>query len=542
MSEHFQPGQHPDADMLSAFAEDALPAHEREETLLHLAECADCRSIVFLAQDAVVEDAPAPEPVPQLVPARKRWFFGWRLASTAAGVLACVVLVAIYAPHFFSRGNQVASNSSAPVSPSQTGPQSEVHPDSNGVVSSIASNNAAQSSASQGVDRRTVQALPARGRQTADLKQKNQPPEQVTGSNAVAGIVVPRRMDANNATGAAGGIGMGQGEHVIGSLDEKTSAAPPMQDASRNAFASAASTVAAQQATTSGMIQSAPAPVLHANYGPAQDTNQANDLAMVNAQSITSNVSMKKTPTPQQQFNLPSHLETVSAISDARLVLAIDSAGKLFASRDAGRHWKSIAPRWTGHAVRVNIASPIELDKMAPPAVHVPPSAKAAPADEDSALKVPMPQRISGNAGLAGVVTDPSGAVVPYATVTVTSQQTAQSIVVRTDGGGKYSVQNLVPGMYTVNAQSPGFKAQTINGIEVSTSETVVINFRLEIGSASQTVEVASDSASLQTETPAIGVMVESQSMAISKPAAFELTTDNGEVWISTDGHHWKRK
>ncbi len=57
MSDLLQPGQHPDADQLSVFVEQALPPHEREQILAHLAICPDCRSIVFLTlpplEDAV---------------------------------------------------------------------------------------------------------------------------------------------------------------------------------------------------------------------------------------------------------------------------------------------------------------------------------------------------------------------------------------------------------------------------------------------------------------------------------------------------------
>ena len=57
MSELLQSGQHPDADQLSAFLEHALPAHEQEETLAHLAICPHCRSIVALSM-------PTADPLP----------------------------------------------------------------------------------------------------------------------------------------------------------------------------------------------------------------------------------------------------------------------------------------------------------------------------------------------------------------------------------------------------------------------------------------------------------------------------------------------
>lgn len=60
MTEHLQPGPHLDADQLAAFAEGVLPAHEREACLLHLAGCAACREVLFLAQAASEEPVSAP--------------------------------------------------------------------------------------------------------------------------------------------------------------------------------------------------------------------------------------------------------------------------------------------------------------------------------------------------------------------------------------------------------------------------------------------------------------------------------------------------
>ena len=49
MSDLTQFGQHPDADQLTAFVEHALPPHEREQTLAHLATCEHCRAVVALS-------------------------------------------------------------------------------------------------------------------------------------------------------------------------------------------------------------------------------------------------------------------------------------------------------------------------------------------------------------------------------------------------------------------------------------------------------------------------------------------------------------
>lgn len=59
MSEELNPGLHPDADALNAFLEGALPEHERAKCLTHLADCAQCREIVFLAREAAEAEHPA---------------------------------------------------------------------------------------------------------------------------------------------------------------------------------------------------------------------------------------------------------------------------------------------------------------------------------------------------------------------------------------------------------------------------------------------------------------------------------------------------
>src|SRR5579862_2323480 len=59
---------------------------------------------------------------------------------------------------------------------------------------------------------------------------------------------------------------------------------------------------------------------------------------------------------------------------------------------------------------------------------------------------------------LVGTVTDPSGGVIPNATISVVDTLTGQSREEVTDSGGRYSLVNLVPGTYTVKVISKGFK------------------------------------------------------------------------------------
>jgi hypothetical protein len=91
MNELLQSGQHPDADQLTAFAEQALPRHEYQQTLAHLAVCAHCRAIVSLSLPSV-EELPQPQPVP----ARKPWFSGWNLAWPVAVAFAAMTLIIVH--------------------------------------------------------------------------------------------------------------------------------------------------------------------------------------------------------------------------------------------------------------------------------------------------------------------------------------------------------------------------------------------------------------------------------------------------------------
>ena len=57
MSEHLQSGLHPDPDTLGAFAEGVLPEHERLACMAHLADCAACREVVYLAEEPLAVPA-----------------------------------------------------------------------------------------------------------------------------------------------------------------------------------------------------------------------------------------------------------------------------------------------------------------------------------------------------------------------------------------------------------------------------------------------------------------------------------------------------
>jgi hypothetical protein len=82
------PGPHPDADLLSAFAEKALPERDRVQVLAHLAECGDCRQIVFFALPDATETQRVLE-----IEGRPRSSFALRWGTLAAAIAVCAILL-----------------------------------------------------------------------------------------------------------------------------------------------------------------------------------------------------------------------------------------------------------------------------------------------------------------------------------------------------------------------------------------------------------------------------------------------------------------
>jgi len=107
----------------------------------------------------------------------------------------------------------------------------------------------------------------------------------------------------------------------------------------------------------------------------------------------------------------------------------------------------------------------------------------------------------SQNASLAGQVTDPSGAFVPNASVSVSSTERQISSTIHTDSDGRYSFPNLNPGTYDLSVEAAGFKGYVQRKIELSANQTARIDARLEVGDAATKIEVTADVAQLNTDT-----------------------------------------
>src|SRR5579862_3324256 len=91
---------------------------------------------------------------------------------------------------------------------------------------------------------------------------------------------------------------------------------------------------------------------------------------------------------------------------------------------------------------------------------------------------------------LSGTVTDPAGAVIVGAKVDVINQGTGVSTPLATNDAGLYKAAFLIPGTYTVRVTAPGFRTFENRGVVVELAREPVVNAQLQVGEASQTVEV----------------------------------------------------
>ncbi|MBX6359018.1 MAG: carboxypeptidase regulatory-like domain-containing protein [Acidobacterium ailaaui] len=108
-------------------------------------------------------------------------------------------------------------------------------------------------------------------------------------------------------------------------------------------------------------------------------------------------------------------------------------------------------------------------------------------------------------ATLTGRVSDPSGAVVPDAVITITNTATAAATVVRSGTSGDYYVPFLAPGPYNLTVVASGFEKYERVGLQLDTGAKVTVNVALTVGSTSQTVTVAAQSPLLDTASADAG-------------------------------------
>jgi hypothetical protein len=209
---------------------------------------------------------------------------------------------------------------------------------------------------------------------------------------------------------------------------------------------------------------------------------------------------------------------------------------------------------------------------------------------------IPAPLAADRLSGISGAVTDPTGAAVPGATVTLRQPAGTFTRDARTDAAGQFQLTGVPPGRYELQVDALGFKRTLLQQVELPPLQMASVKPVLEIGAVTESVEVSAGASVVETSsaevsrttsrrkavslpTPlptklptAITVTSGKVTLAVDSngalfvsrnagktwkvvkpawkgkvaalitlpdPAAFQLTTDGETVWLSRDGTRW---
>ena len=115
--------------------------------------------------------------------------------------------------------------------------------------------------------------------------------------------------------------------------------------------------------------------------------------------------------------------------------------------------------------------------------------------------------------GITGTVTDPAGAVVAGAKVTLTNDATGIAIVTTSTSTGTYSLNQVRPGAYTLQGEATGFQRFIVNGLAAHVQQTITVDIQFAAGTINQQVAVTAAAPLLQAENAAIGQTITTQTV-----------------------------
>ncbi|HUQ95245.1 MAG TPA: TonB-dependent receptor [Bryobacteraceae bacterium] len=144
---------------------------------------------------------------------------------------------------------------------------------------------------------------------------------------------------------------------------------------------------------------------------------------------------------------------------------------------------------------------------------------------------------------IQGIVSDATGASVSGAKVTATNQGTNISLTTISNESGNYTFPLMPVGDYDLRCEMQGFKAEVVKGLRLETAAQVRQDFKLEVGSVAESIEVSASAVTLQTENATVGAVIENrriielplngrnmQSLAVLVPGVqFGIRTGTGD-------------
>jgi hypothetical protein len=117
-------------------------------------------------------------------------------------------------------------------------------------------------------------------------------------------------------------------------------------------------------------------------------------------------------------------------------------------------------------------------------------------------------QKITGT--ISGIVTDPTGAVIPQVAITITNTETGLSRTVTSNDMGEYIAPDLPNGNYRITAKQTNFKEGVISNVELHVASTALVNIQLQMGNISEQIVVEANTIQVQTDSAQLGEVVQS--------------------------------
>jgi hypothetical protein len=123
-------------------------------------------------------------------------------------------------------------------------------------------------------------------------------------------------------------------------------------------------------------------------------------------------------------------------------------------------------------------------------------------------LALPLSSQTTATGALAGELLDPSGAVIPGATVRLVDHSTSRTLTTTSSDSGRFSFLLLPPGSYELQASKTDFETLELFGLEVYVTETLEVEGRMRLATQFQQARVVSEPLMVQTDTSALGRVV----------------------------------
>ena len=148
-------------------------------------------------------------------------------------------------------------------------------------------------------------------------------------------------------------------------------------------------------------------------------------------------------------------------------------------------------------------------------------------------------------ASVTGRVTDPSGAVLSGARVTMTAVDTNVTHEAVSDSGGNYNFPSLPIGPYTMTVTAPGFQKYVQTGLRLQVNDALQINVGMKVGEVSQSVQVQADATMVQTQQNGISQVVDQKrivELPLNGRNPTQLITISGAAVNHSDGTNISNK